>query len=53
MLDFILVAGGLSLITYLTVKDKNGELSKLFKACKIQNIDKKIPIALKEETKDY
>lgn len=53
MIDFILVAGGLSAITYLTVKDRSGELDKLFKACKLQNPDKKIPLVVKETKREY
>lgn len=53
MIDFLLAAGGLSLITYLAIRDKSGELEKLFKACKIQNVDKKIPKIIKQEETDY
>jgi len=53
MLDFLLVAGAMSTITYLAVRDKNGELGKLFKACKLQNPDKKVPLVIMKEDKDY
>lgn len=53
MLDFLLVAGAMSTITYLAVRDKNRELGKLFRACKLQNPDKKVPLVTKKEDKDY
>lgn len=53
MLDLILVGALFGTITYYTITGDKGEFNKIFKASKIQNIDKKVPKVLYEKKQDY
>jgi len=53
MVDFIVIILIFGAVTYIALRDNNNEFSKLFKACKIINPDKKVPLVIEQRETDY